>query len=492
MKKRICAALILLLVFSLCFGGSALAETAEDGLEHVTDAADILSLDDYRDLESYAAQLSEEGKVELYIVTMEDYTQYTTGDVLDCAGELYDYFSLGYGEDHSGVLLLLSMKELDFALIARGDYGNYCFSPDNMALVQNAFLNGCRDSNWTAGFRAYLDQCGDILRTAAANGLGLDQPYRDCAGLACPDYTYHYGVNPSTGETEPVSEPEPSQEPSPEPEVTAEPTAKPAREDGTLGYVTDSADILSDEQEARLESMAAQLSESLPCKIYIVTLQDYRQYTNGDVNNCTTELYTYYDLGYGPDRDGLILLLSMRERDYSIITHGWYGNYCFGDHNLNLIESAFLDNFRNNDWEGGFTDYLRVSGDILRTAQAHELSLEQEDQRFPGLEFPGNTYRYGVTGKLPVWIRLVIGIGGPCIVALIVCGVFKAQMKTAKERTTAEEYVVPGSATLRIRDDRFLNRTETRTRINSNSGSSGRGGFSSGGGGGFSGHSGKF
>ena len=93
---------------------------------------------------------------------------------------------------------------------------------------------------------------------------------------------------------------------------------------------------------------------------------------------------------------------------------------------------------------------------------------------------------------MPKGLRLAIGLGAPCLIALGVCTSFRAQMKTAHERTTAEEYVVPGSATLRIRDDRFLNRTETRTRINSNSGSSGRGGFSSGGGGGFSGHSGKF
>ena len=260
-----------------------------------------------------------------------------------------------------------------------------------------------------------------------------------------------------------------------------------------LGYVTDSADILTAEQEASLSSYAAQLSESLNCKLYIVTVQDYRQYTNGNVNNCATELYTYYDLGAGPDRDGLLLLLSMQDRDYSIITHGYYGNYCFGDRNLTLIEEAFLDNFRYDDWMGGFEDYLNVAGDILRTAQAHGLTLDKEDQVFPGIAYPGNSYKYGVSGKLPVPIRLLIGLGVPCIIALIVCSSFKSQMKTARERTTAEEYVVPGSATLRLEEDRFVNRTESRVPIQTQSSSSGRGGsFGGGGGGGFSGHSGKF
>ena len=96
---------------------------------------------------------------------------------------------------------------------------------------------------------------------------------------------------------------------------------------------------------------------------------------------------------------------------------------------------------------------------------------------------------------MPTGAKLGIGIGAPCLIALAICSTFKAQMKTAKEKTTAEEYVVPGSAALRVRDDRFINRTETRVPIQTHS-SSGRGGSSGGSsfhsGGGFSGSSGKF
>ena len=65
--------------------------------------------------------------------------------------------------------------------------------------------------------------------------------------------------------------------------------------------------------------------------------------------------------------------------------------------------------------------------------------------------------------------------------------------KTAMEKTTAEDYLVPHSMDLRVREDRFTHRTETRTRIESDSGSRGGGGGSSfHSGGGFSGRSGKF
>ena len=79
------------------------------------------------------------------------------------------------------------------------------------------------------------------------------------------------------------------------------------------------------------------------------------------------------------------------------------------------------------------------------------------------------------------------------LIALITCSVFKAQMKTAKEKTQANDYLVPQSMDLRVREDVFTHRTETRTRIETDSGSRGGGGGSSfHSGGGFSGRSGGF
>lgn len=476
MKKRISALLILLLVFSLCFGASALAESADQGLSHVTDSAGLLTEEQVQSLEATAAELSGEG-VELYLVTMRDFTEYSGGSIMDCAGELYEYFALGSKSDGSGVLLLISVDQMEYAVITRGQYGEYCFKNANMDEVEIAFLNAHREGDWIDTFEAYFEICGDILRTASANGLRPEMTDRSFPGLSHPELTYVYGV--TAAEEAGESNPEPEQTPSQASSLS-------------LGYVTDAAGILTEEQVLALDKEAEQLSQSLNFGVYIVVIRNYREYTNGDVNNCATDLYTYYDMGTGPNRDGLLLLMSMADRDYSIITHGFYGNYCFGDHNLTLIENAFLDNFRNNDWLGGFEDYLAVSGDVLRTAEAHGLTTDREDQSFRGLAFTGNTYRYGVTGKMPVGLKLAIGLGAPCLVALAVCSSFRAQMKTAKERTTAEDYVVPGSATLRIREDRFTHRTETRTPIQTSSGSSGRSSFGGGGGGGFSGHSGKF
>ena len=61
-------------------------------------------------------------------------------------------------------------------------------------------------------------------------------------------------------------------------------------------------------------------------------------------------------------------------------------------------------------------------------------------------------------------------------------------MKTARKQTAAADYIVPGSENLRIREDVFTYRTETREVIESKSSSGG----TSVGSDGFSSHSGKF
>jgi len=258
-------------------------------------------------------------------------------------------------------------------------------------------------------------------------------------------------------------------------------------------YVLDNAGILSDTQRSTLESRAAELSEAHGCSLYIVTVEDHTQF-NPDVYEAAKGIFTFYNLGYGEGQDGVILLMSMGDRDYALVGHGEKGETICGYESSWLIEDEFLDDFRRNDWYGGFSDYLDACGSQLTKLENGEDITQGTDiiTGPDGLEY----HSYNAPGQsepMPVPLKLAIGIGIPCVIALIVCSVFKSQMKTAKPRTTAEEYVVPGSVNLRVKQDRFLNRTETRTRIESNSGSRGGGGGSSfHSGGGFSGSSGKF
>ena len=272
--------------------------------------------------------------------------------------------------------------------------------------------------------------------------------------------------------------------------------AAPEETAAAFPYVLDNALLLRDSQRETLEQKAAALSEQHQCSLYIVTVEDHTQY-DYDVYEAAKGIFQYYDLGWGEEKNGVILLLSMGERDYAFTGHGDLGETVCNYESSWLIEDKFLDNFRNDDWYGVFSDFLDACDTQLTTLEnGGDVSEGADIITGPdGLDYHSYNDPYQNTGR-SLMPRLLVVIFVPLVVALIVCLIFKGQMKTAKLATRADEYLVPHSMNLRIRDDVFTHRTESRTLIESDSGSRGGGGGGGGSsfhsGGGFSGRSGKF
>ncbi len=217
-----------------------------------------------------------------------------------------------------------------------------------------------------------------------------------------------------------------------------------------LDFVTDEAGLLSEEERTQLNERAGQISEQYQCGVYVVIVNDCRSYVNGNIETFAEEVFDSYDLGYGDARDGVMLAMSMSERDYDIYAHGSFGNYAFTDYGKDQLAESFLDNFRRNDWAGGFRDYVENSGDLIRRAKEGN-PLDQwipdpEPEPEPSLS----------SGKVALSALISALFGG------VTVGSMKKQMKTAVKQTRAGNYVARGGVDLRVRDDRFVNRTVTR------------------------------
>ena len=50
-------------------------------------------------------------------------------------------------------------------------------------------------------------------------------------------------------------------------------------------------------------------------------------------------------MGEGPDRDGIMLLLSMDDRDWAMFCYGSRCEYAFNSYGQQKLEKVFLDNF---------------------------------------------------------------------------------------------------------------------------------------------------
>lgn len=243
-------------------------------------------------------------------------------------------------------------------------------------------------------------------------------------------------------------------------------------------YVSDVAGILSSEQQTELNETAERISEQYNCGVYIVTLEDYTEYSGTDIFTFTQNFYKAYHLGMGDSRSGILLLLSMSGRDYSLVSYGSNAHYAFTDYGQQVLSSRFLDNFRTNDWYGGFSDYLECCDDFLARAGA------------------GNpfdiSYESGRNSSNVFSFALIAGV--PSLVAIVVCETMKRKMKPVIRESRADEYIVPGGINLSVKRDVFINRTITRTviRTENRTPSCGGTGGTTVNAGGFSGHSGKF
>lgn len=232
--------------------------------------------------------------------------------------------------------------------------------------------------------------------------------------------------------------------------------------DSAADYVTDLSGLLTDEEWETLEAKAEDISLQSGCGVYIVALDDYTAYGSGDVYDVATQIFNNADNGFGlgANRNGILLLLSLNERDWSMFVHGEKAEYAFNDYGQAELPDAFLSAFGENDWYGGFSGYLAACDEYLTLAASGE----------------------PVRQSVAVRIFLVVGIS--CAIALVICLVLKGKMKTVRRKVEAQAYIASGGLNLTDSYDRFTHITETRRRIEkSSSGESGGGG---------SGRSGKF
>lgn len=225
-----------------------------------------------------------------------------------------------------------------------------------------------------------------------------------------------------------------------------------------LDYVTDEAGLFTDAQRETLEQRAAAISEKYEFGVYIVTLEDFTDYTNySNIEKFAVKLYDDYKLGWGEDDAGVMLMLSMAERDYDLDFNSKRANTIFTEAGRDWMENRFLVYFRGNDFYNGFSEYLNTCEEYLEAAKNGEPV---------GQGMPSSADQ----GKLSPAIALIPGAIAALLVGIFTC----APMHSAGVKRDADQYVIQGSLNLRRRSDMFLHRSVSRRpRQTQSSGSSG-------------------
>lgn len=242
-----------------------------------------------------------------------------------------------------------------------------------------------------------------------------------------------------------------------------------------LNYVTDDAGLFTDEQRRGLEQWAEALSKEYEFGVYIVTLDDFTDYTRtSNIEKFAVQLYDEYALGWGSDHAGVMLMLSMAERDYDLDFNSKRADEIFTEAGRDWMVNRFLLYFRADDFYGGFKEYLTTCQEYLEAARNGQPVGEGEKSSSDD-------------DKLSPAFALI-----PGAIAALLVGIFTSlPMHSAGLKRDADRYAVPGSLVLHRRSDMFLHRSVSRRprQTESSNSSGGSHSYSSGS---HSGRSGKF
>lgn len=106
MRKNIISILVFSFLFLTIFSANAFAE--ENHSIRMVDYVGVLSESEYYSMEEILENYSQSTGIDMAIVVVQDYEEYS---VVDAADDYYDYYGYGYGADYSGLLLFISFDD---------------------------------------------------------------------------------------------------------------------------------------------------------------------------------------------------------------------------------------------------------------------------------------------------------------------------------------------------------------------------------------------
>lgn len=210
----------------------------------------------------------------------------------------------------------------------------------------------------------------------------------------------------------------------------------PASAADDLPRLVDMADLLSDNEEAELSSLLDEISNRQQVDVVVVTA------TSMDGASAVVyadDFYDYNGYGYGDERDGILLLISMDERDWYISTHG-FAITAITDVGREYISEMFVNDLSMGDYAVSFTNFARLCDNFITQAKSGE---PYDVDNLPKEPFE------------PI-LSLATAFAIAFIIALISTGIMKGQLKTVHSQTAAEGYMKQDSMKLTRKSDLFL------------------------------------
>ena len=201
--------------------------------------------------------------------------------------------------------------------------------------------------------------------------------------------------------------------------------------------VRDEMGLFDADTYSQLEASAEAASNGHDCDVYFLVVDsigdtDQRQYAK--------DYYLANGLGSGSEQSGILFLLAVGSRKYVTITYG-EGVTAFTDYRIEQQEDEIVPELSDEEWADAAYTYIDMCDDALDYYADHGEPIDVDNDI--GLE------------------DLLIAMIFPLGISAFICLILYHQMKTARQKTEADEYM-PGF-TLRVKRDRYTHTTRERT-----------------------------
>ena len=210
--------------------------------------------------------------------------------------------------------------------------------------------------------------------------------------------------------------------------------------------MNDSAEVLTEDEDNELEASLEELSLRQNFDVVIATIESLESVDYDSMEAYADDLYDFCQFGYGPDMDGVLLLVSVGDRKWHISTCG-YGITAFTDAGIQYLGEQMTPFMADGDYAGAFRTFVQWSDTYIDAARA------------------GHPYDVKNLPREPLslmYLFLAVGIG--IVLAWVVVHVMKSQLRSVAFQENAASYVREGSMNLTNSRELFLYRDVQRTK----------------------------
>ncbi len=215
-------------------------------------------------------------------------------------------------------------------------------------------------------------------------------------------------------------------------------------EERQLPRLVDDGAILTDAEEATILSKLDEISERQQCDVAVVTVESLE---GKGVKLYADDFYDFNGYGMGEGDDGVLLLVSMNDREWAITTYG-KAIPAFTTAGLSHMEDQFRPLLTDGEYAQAFHTFADQCDDYITQAAT------------------GKPYDTGnmPRGTFPFLTRLAMALAIGLIIAFVVVTHMKSQLTSVGFQKAAAAYEKQGSMQIRNQSDLFLYRNVTRRR----------------------------